>query len=74
MTPGAALHEYEQRLARLRQFATMDEAWDAAKVAFALTPENEALIHQGFDAGYAVAMKMAGIALAEVQTIALRSA
>lgn len=70
MTPGAALNEYERRLARLRQFATMDEAWDT--VVTTLPPEFDAKIHQGFDLGYATALKLAGIALAEVQTITLR--
>lgn len=72
MTPGAALHEYEQRLARIRQFATMDEAWAAVSKDMALTPENEAHLHQGFDAGYAAAARLAGIALTEVQTATLR--
>ena len=72
MTPGAALNEVERRLARLRAFATMDEAWAAAQTAFALTDANEAFIHTGFDAGYAAAMKLVGMALNEVQTIHLR--
>lgn len=73
MTPSGALNEYERRLSRLRQFATMDETWHVVNEAFALTEANEASIHVGFDAGYAAALKLAGMALAEVQTIALRS-
>lgn len=75
MTPGGALHEMEQRLARLRAFATMDEAWVAVRNSVlppSMEETTEAATHQGFDLGYATAMKMASIALAEVQTIAIR--
>lgn len=72
LTPGGALNEVERRLARLRSFATMDEAWGAFTEYGAVSAETEAHIHQGFDAGYAAAMKLAAMALNEVQTIQLR--
>jgi hypothetical protein len=70
-----ALTEFERRLIAVRSTAGAGEAWSAYKadvVPQGMEPGREALIGQGFDAGYAAAMKCVADRLADVQTMALR--
>lgn len=76
MTGGEALSALERRL--LPHRATAGEQAEWSKYAFetlppAMDPGREALIHQGFDAGYSAAMRVILSELAEVQNVALRS-
>lgn len=75
MTGQQGLRRFEEKLVAVKTFASMEDAWSQYRASLLpedLTVQQEALIHQGFEAGYPVAMALVSKTLAGVQTTVIQ--
>jgi hypothetical protein len=71
MTPSEALRRMEARLIPIRTAAGNREAWEDYRAQW--LSNDDARVHQGFEAGYDAAMRRVTKAVSNTQTEVLRS-